>query len=144
MTIPDWFGYRALKAFLLVNPFLHVAGLGLSIWAWKATRKTGYLVVALYFVVVLLGKGFPGSLRVTAGPPAAPALTAQQQQDYTREMTAVDKRYYPAGHPVTQTVVFPLGPIILVAGLWVLVKRDIERHTQAQTSPGVITPAPPA
>ena len=132
MTIPDWFGYKALKAILWLNPFLHVAGLAIAIWAWRATRKTGYIVVALYFVLVLLGKSTPGVLRVVSGPPA-PSFTAQQQQDYTREMTAVDKRYFPAGHPVAQTVVFPLGSIVLVAGLWVLAKRDTKQRAQPTT-----------
>ena len=134
MTIPDWFGYRALKAFLWLNPLVHVAGLAISVWAWRATRKTGYIVVALYFVLALLGKSFPGVLRVVSGAPNAPALTTQQQQEYTREMTAVDKRYFPSGHPVAQTVVFPLGPIVLVAGLWMLAKRDTKQQAQPTIS----------
>ncbi len=134
MTIPDWFGYKALKAILWLNPLLHVAGLAISVWAWRATRKTGYIVVALYFVLALLGKSTPAVLRVVSGPPNAPALTTQQTQEYTREMTAVDKRYFPAGHPVAQTVVFPLGAIVLVAGLWVLAKRDTKQRAQQTTS----------
>ena len=140
MTIPDWIGYKALKAFVLLNPLLHVAGLAISVWAWRATRKTGYILVALYFVLVLLGKGLLGVLRVTSGSPNAPALTAQQQQAYTQELTAVDKRYYPVGHSVTQTVVFPLGSIVLVAGLWILAKRDVKQTVQ-QTTAGQAAPS---
>jgi hypothetical protein len=140
MTIPDWFGYKALKAILWLNPLAHVVGLAISIWAWRVTRKTGYIVVGLYFVLALLGKTFPGVLRVVSGSTKAPALTAAQTQEYTREMTAVDKRYYPAGHPVAQTVVFPLGPIVLVAGLWILAKRDTQQQTQ-QTASAARTPS---
>jgi hypothetical protein len=135
MTIPDWFGYRALKAILWLNPLVHVAGLAISVWAWRATRKTGYIVVALYFVLALLGKSFPAVLRVVTGQPKGQAaLTPQQQQEYTREMMALDKKYFPAGHPVAQTVVFPLGPIVLVAGLWVLAKHDTKKQAQQTTS----------
>ena len=143
MKIPDWLAHAVLKAILWLNPLVHVAGLAISVWAWRATRKTGYIVVALYFVLALLGKSFPAVLRVVSGAPQTQALTAQQQQEYTREMTAVDKRYFPSGHPVAQTVVFPLGPIVLVAGLWVLAKRDVKRRKQpAPTAAGTSSGQP--
>ncbi|HUI07330.1 MAG TPA: hypothetical protein VL486_10040 [Verrucomicrobiae bacterium] len=134
MQIPDWLGYKALRVFLLLNPLIYVAGLAISIWAWRATRKTGYIIVALYFVLAVLGKSFLPFLRVTSDSPRTVALTPQQQQEYTREMTATDKRYFPAGHPVTRTVVFPLGSLVLVAGLWVLAKRDVKHHAELTTS----------
>jgi hypothetical protein len=55
-------------------------------------------------------------------------------------MMALDKKYFPSGHPVAQTVVFPLGPIILVAGLWVLAKRDTKQQAQ-QTISAAGTPS---
>ena len=144
MTIPDWFGYKALKVFLLLNPILHVAGLAIAVWAWRATRKTGYLIVGLYFVVALLGKSFPPFLRVVVGQSKGSALTQQQQQEYTREMSATDRRYFPSGHPVIQTVVFPLGPMVLVTGLWVLAKRDVDGASRtAAPAPNTAT-GPPA
>jgi len=69
MTIPDWFGYKALKVFLLLNPILHVAGLAIAVWAWRATRKTGYLIVGLYFVVA----GGGGTIQRLGADPAAAA-----------------------------------------------------------------------
>lgn len=143
MTVPDWFGYKALKAILWLNPLTHVVGLAISVWAWRATRKTGYIVVGLYFVLALLGKSFPAVLRVVSGPPRAQALTAQQEQEYTREMAALDRRYFPSGHPVAQRVVFPLGPIVLVAGLWILAKRDTQLQAQQPISAAVAPSGPP-
>ena len=128
MTVPDWLGYKVAKGLLWLNPITHVVGLAIAIWAWYVTRKTGYIVIALFFLLVVLGKSSPGVVRVVYGPSKAQLPNPQQAQEYTQQATALDKRYFPAGHPQLQSIPFPLGPIVLVAGLWVLVKRDMKRQ----------------
>jgi len=135
MKIPDWLGYAALKAILWLNPLAHVAGLAIAVWAWRATRKAGYIVVVAYFLLAAFNRTLPAIIRVVSGrPPAQAALTPQQKQEYARELVALDKRYFPLGHPVVRTILFPLGPIVLVTGLWMVAKRDAKRQA-AQATP---------
>lgn len=141
MKIPDWLAYAVLKTILWLNPLAVAAGLAISVWAWAVTRKFGYLLVAVFFLLVAFRWSAPTIIRMVSTRSAAPtALTPQQTQEYTREMTAVDKRFFPSGHPIVQTIQFPLGSLLLVAGLLLVARRDVRRRT-GQTDPSVPGPS---
>ena len=135
MKIPESVAYGGLRAVIWLTPVTHMVGMAIAVWAWRATRKAGYIIVAVYFLLAIFGKTFPAFLSVVSRRSKAQvALTPPQQQEYTREMIALDKRYFPVGHPVLQTILFPLGPIVLVTGLWLVARRDAKRQA------GVIDP----
>jgi hypothetical protein len=157
MTSADWPFYVS-KAVSLLNPLLHLLGLVVCVWAYRFSRKSGYLIIAAYCLMALctlmFGPAIKRMIRERSDPQqeistsaeeeyrqkvaaltekyypgghAQPELSAAAQQQYVEDMNALAKKYYPAGPPgITRTIRydFPLGPIILVLGIWVLARQE--------------------
>ena len=127
MSSSVWFFIQALN---WLNPVLHLLGLVIAVRAFRHSRNWGYLVVGFYFVLVLfslLAKPFIN--RVVSEYRSRDASEALQQKIDTAVQQAVKRvlaeegqRYTP---PSTLNVHFPLGPIVLVAGLWLIAKREV-------------------
>jgi len=127
MRPSDWAFYIGIKAIEWLNPLVHIIGLAVSIWAYRASRRPGYLVVAAYFALA--------TFTLTVSPAISRArhrawqakheLTPEQHEAYWHEYSALDKKYYPLGHgPSHLNINFPFGPILLVAGLWLIARRE--------------------
>ena len=112
-----------------LNPIVHAIGLVLALWAFRCCRRWGYLVVGFYFFLVLFSLLAMPSINRMIRARQAPDYSAQTQQRIDAAVReAIDKvlaeEGRPYGVPITDTVHFPFGPIVLVLGLWLIARRD--------------------
>ena len=138
MNTGDWIFYYATRAIEWLNPVVYLVGLVIAVWAFRRCCKCGYLVVAVYFAL--------SAFTLLAMPSINRAIRAHQAPDYdaqTRQKidAAVHDAIYkvlaeegrPYGVPARRTVRFPFGPTILVAGLWLLAKREPKNPAEQAT-----------
>ena len=126
--------YRAVE---WLDPIVHLIGLGVAAWAFLRCRKRGYVVVAIYFALAVFSLvAMPGINRMLAQR-RTPDLSEQTKQKMNQAMhEAMERVLDEAGHlPIAadMNVNFPLGPILLVTGLWLIARR--ERATEPPAAP---------
>ena len=122
-----------------LNPIVYIAGLAVAVWAFRCCRRWGYLVVGFYFLLVLFTLFAMPSIHRAIQSRNAPNLSEQTEQKISAAVQqAIDRvleeegqRYAP---PQKQTVHFPFGPLVLVIGLWLIAKRDIDEHRANQSA----------
>ena len=127
MTVPRWiFFYDAW-----LNPIVLLVGLAVAIWAFLRCRKRAYLLFSLYFALAV----FLPPLNRAYREYQAPHYSQQTQNEI---QTAVDqaikkviaeKGFHP--QPVIRNIYFPFGSILLVAGLWLVARREPHRPNTA-------------
>jgi hypothetical protein len=132
MHTPDWAFNIGLKVSHWLNPVVHLVGLALCIWAYRSSRKAGYLLVALYFLLAVCSLTLvPAVNRAIAARQPERRLAQEVEHQYIQELGALSEKYYPSGPPPGRiNIPFPLGPIILVLGVWVLAKREPQREAE--------------
>ncbi|HMO52023.1 MAG TPA: hypothetical protein PKE26_17135 [Kiritimatiellia bacterium] len=112
-----------------LNPLVHIVGLGIAVWAYKISLKWGYLAFVAYFILVIFSLvAMPHINRVLAER-RAPDINEIVRQEINAEVDKAIERVlqkHGLDHtgPGTVTVYFPFGPLILVAGLWLIAKRE--------------------
>jgi hypothetical protein len=117
-----------------LTPIVYILGLGIAFWAFFRCRKRGYLVVAAYFALVVFSLlGMP-SIDRSMHAHRPPDISEQTQQKIdVAVQEAIHKvlveEGHPEGIPQNRTVRFPFGPILLVAGLWLVARRETHRPT---------------
>lgn len=129
MSIVDWIIYYGTRAVEWLNPMLHLVGLGVAVWAFRRCGKRGYLVLAFYFGLA--------AFSLVVMPYVNQAIRARRAPDYSAEVElkinkakneAVEKvlaeEGLPYGIPDRRTINFPFGPMVLVAGLWLVARRE--------------------
>ena len=144
MNTGDWIFYYATQAVEWLNPVVYLVGLGIAIWAFRRCRKCGYLVVAIYFALCVFTSLAMPSINRAIRSHQAPDYDAQTRQKVDAAVQqAVDKVLAEAGRPhgvpAKRTVHFAFGQIILVAGLWLLAKRE-PKNTAEQVTEDTNTP----
>jgi hypothetical protein len=123
-----WTFQFSMGALQWLEVVVYLIGLGIAIWAFRRSRKCGYLVLAVYFAVVALWLVFavPVWRAMHANDP--PDVSEQTRQKmYAAERDADKKVLAEAGYPpisVQKTVKIPCGPIALVIGVWLLARRE--------------------
>jgi hypothetical protein len=132
MTLSDWAFYIGTRAIKWLHPLIYIAGLAVGVWAFWKSRKVGYLLVAICFLLVLSSRFIvPVVNRAIATRwPAQSELSPEAQQQYMQEMTALNQKYYPSGSVMSLKLTLPLDQIILVLGLWILAKHESRRITE--------------
>ena len=120
--------YYLCRAIEWLNPVIHLVGLGIAAWAFFRCRKRGYVLVAIYFALAswtLLG--MPSLNRMIAGR-RAPDVSEQTRQKMNQAVREATERVLAeAGNPPIAAqwrIDFPLGPILLVTGLWLVARRE--------------------
>src|ERR1035441_2047007 len=112
------------------DALFQVLGLSISCWAYRVSRKVGYLIVAVYFFVATCSLTvIPKIRRVIYERQHPPTeLSEEMNEKYAIELTALSHKYYPS-HPPSAwlSISFPLGSILLVMGIWVLARQEPER-----------------
>jgi hypothetical protein len=106
---------------------VHLIGLLISAWAYRRSRKAGYLLVAAYFFLAVCSLTVVPAINreIVRRWRSQSELSPEAREQYRRESMALAQKYYPSGSPpATIDIDFPLGPITLVAGIWVLAKRE--------------------
>jgi type II secretory pathway component PulM len=123
MTIGDW----TFEAARWLNTAVYLVGLGIAVWAFLRCRKRGYLVVALFFALVLFSWYVWPPISHAIYTHRTPVRTQQKIDADFQE--AVNQVLAQKGHPVpTQRINIQVAPIVLVFGLWLLVRREPECH----------------
>jgi hypothetical protein len=138
MNTGDWIYYYLTQSVEWLNPIVYLVGFGIAVWAFRRCRKCGYLVVAVYFalsVFTLLAMPSINRAIRTNRPPDYSTQTQQKinaaVQEAINKVLAEEGR--PHGVPQKRTIHFPFGPIILVAGLWLLARREPQNPAEQVT-----------
>jgi hypothetical protein len=121
--------FYLLRSIEWLNPIIYLAGLIICIWAYKNCRKCGYLILAIYFFIVSADLIFGPTIRRALAERSQnkSQLSAEAEKQYQQEFLALNQKYFPSGRTASYKIGFPLGPIILVAGVWMLAKRDSKK-----------------
>ena len=115
--------------FQWLSPAVHLLGLIIGIWAFRKCHKKGYIVISVYFGLALFSLiAMPKINRMLAKQNSV-QISAEAQEKLSQEINEVYQRYYEetegaSAQPMTLNLKFPLGPIILVSGLWILARKE--------------------
>jgi hypothetical protein len=120
--------YYIVKAIGWLNPLIHIAGFLVATWAFRRCRKRGYLVVAAFFALAVFSLlAMPKINRVIAER-RSPDISSQTQERMNQAMhEAMQRVLEEEGHPpivAERRIDFPLGPILLVLGLWLIARKE--------------------
>ena len=118
------------RAIELLNPIVYLFGLGIALWAFWHCRKPGYLLVAVYFVLALFSllvmPSINRAIRVHQYLRDYDAQTRQKMdaaaQDAMQKVLVEQGR--PEGISQVRTIHLPIGPTLLVVGLWLVAKHE--------------------
>lgn len=116
-----------------LNPIVYVAGVAVAVWGFRYCRRWGYLVVGFYFVLGLFALFAMPTIRRAIQARNEPSLSEQTTQKIDAAVRqAIDRVLEEEGQsyapPQKQTVRFPFGPLVLVVGLWLIARRDVDEH----------------
>ena len=127
--------YNMLTAVEWLNPIVYLVGLIIATWAFMRCRKRGYLVVAIYFALVLFSLFAMPSINRAIRAGRAPKISEQYEKKLSEAFRqAADRVFEEEGRPELadeRTVHFPFGPIVLVAGLWLLARHESRAQRSA-------------
>ena len=118
MTVSAWIFFY-LK---WLEPIVLVVGLCIAVWAFLRCRKWGYLAFALYFALAVSLPPINRAFRAYQ----APDVSTQQKIDAALKKVLAEENP-PVALPVYRTVYFPFGRLVLVAGLWLVARRETHR-----------------
>jgi len=118
MTVSAWIFFY-LK---WLEPIVLVVGLCIAVWAFLRSRKRGYLVFALYFAVAVSLQPINRAYRAYQAPDAA----TQQKIDAALKKVLTEENPPVALHQY-RNIYFPYGRLLLVAGLWLVARRETQR-----------------
>jgi hypothetical protein len=121
--------YDMLVAFRWLNSALYFAGLVITGWGFWKSRKRGYLILAAYFLLVCFSLAF-GRTVTRAIWKMQNNASGQAMIDYRQDCQQLEKKYFPSGLAAGPALEFPLGAIVLVAGLWVLTKHESRKSDE--------------
>jgi hypothetical protein len=118
------------KSIEWLNPIVCLIGLVICIWTYKNCRKCGYLVLAIYFFLVTANLIFGPTIHraLASRSHNEPQLSPEVEKQYQQEFLALNQKYFPSGRMATYKIYFPISSIILVAGVWMLAKRDFKNR----------------
>jgi hypothetical protein len=123
--------YYLLKFFEWLTPAAYLIGLAVAIWAFQRCRKNGYLVVALYFALAVFEVMAMPSINRAIQAHRSPSISQQTEEKIAAAtQEAIHKVLAEEGlsyRPVTRYDSITLGPIVLVAGVWLLARKDAFR-----------------
>lgn len=141
MDTGDWIFYYEMRAVEWLNPIVYLVGLAIAVLAFRRCGKRGYLVIAAYFMLSAFTLLAVPSINRAIRARLAPDYDAQTRQKINAaSQEAVQKVLAEAGRPqgvpAKLTFHFPLGPIILVAGLWLLARREPQNPAEPVTAAG--------
>jgi len=123
-TFGDWVLYYAHIVLQWYWPVLHVVGFGLCVYAFKCCRKWGYLIFLLYYLLALFETFL--SPAIDRAIDARTQLSPESIAAYHEELESVHQKYFPKMYATFLNVEFPLGPTLIVIGLWLFARRDVK------------------
>lgn len=123
-----------------LNPIVYVVGLVVAVWAFRCCRRWGYLLVGFYFLLVLFTLFATPSINRAIQVRNVPELSERLDQKISaaaqQAIDRVPQEKTQAQAPPQQRIArFPLGPLVLVLGLWLIARPDIDHHRANKVSP---------
>lgn len=123
--------YYLYKIIPFIYPALYFSGLGITIWAYRVSRKYGYLIIAAYFFLALfslfampfINRIFANRYIYNVKEVSKQEMNSEIDQEISQELQN-DELGHKVSVPAIRQLYFQLGPIILVAGLWLVVKKE--------------------
>jgi hypothetical protein len=131
----------SIKVIQWLNPLVYCVGFALGTWAYWLSRKLGYAFVAAYFLLALCSVFIAPTInRVMAtrwDAQRKSELSPQAHEQFMKEYSALLQKYYPPGNtaPATLNLNVPLGPVVLVLGLWLLAIRESRTTAEPSAAP---------
>ncbi len=115
-----------------MTPIVNGIGVGVATWAYRMTRKNGYLLIAVYFSLALIVAVTAPYLRARSAK-YSPLSEDVQQRLYEATEEILGEAVHTAILPVTYY--FPLGNIILVTGLFLLARNEKKKNAEPDNQP---------
>ena len=138
------FTYYMFRTFEWLNPLIHLLGGVIAIRAFLRCRKNGYLVVAIYFLLGVFTIIAMPSIRRILAERRGPDLSAEvKEKMHIAMQEAADKVMEEAGNPPLahrMNINFPLGPILLVTGVYLISKKETNLQQLRPTEPRKLGP----
>ena len=105
---------------------VYLTGACVGFWAFRRSRKCGYLLVASYFCVAACWPWVRAEInrRRSVSVPVArqQKIDAAVQEAYERVMREEGMQPVPASRDVR----LPLGPLLLGSGVWLLARKEVD------------------
>lgn len=134
MTTGDWLFYYVTEAVKWLEPVLYAVGLVVAVRSFRHCRRRGYIVLALYFGLCIFSVLAMPHINRAIRSRRAPDISEQTRQKIDEAVRQATERVLEeAGHPIvygTHHVSFPLGPLVLVAGVWLLARREPRKEAE--------------
>lgn len=116
-----------------ITPIANAIGAAVALWAYRKSRKLGYSLIAAYFLLAVLVAVTAPILRARSAKYSPyPAEVQEQLSNATEEILGGE--IHTEILPVTYY--FPIGNIILVAGLFLLARN--EKNKKAEQGGGEV------
>ncbi len=137
MTATDWLWHSLMIGIDWLMPIAYATGLVISVWAYRRSRKRGYITIAMFFSLAVyactLAPQVSRAIQQHFWP--QPEITDVQTDAFNHELDKLYEKYYPRPEiQMTRRVSFPLGPILLVTGLWFVTRKETEYEIANQSS----------
>lgn len=120
--------HYVLQALDWLEPLTFALGAGISFCAFRRCRKVGYLVVALYFCVAVFSLLVLPRIKAELHARRTPTQSEETQRKINAAVSeAIERGLSEEGAQsgaVERSIRFPLGPLLLVLGVWLLARRD--------------------
>ena len=129
----NWLILNSPKIMHWFEFLLYLFGLGISLWAYRHGRKSGYLLVGAYFLLAACALSVVPAINRAIGRrwEARVAPSAEAQEQFTRESLALYQKCFHADPPPSAIHInFPLGAIALVAGIYALARYEVRRNAE--------------
>ena len=111
-----------------LSPVVHLLGCIIAIQAFRKSHKKGYFLISIYFALALFQLLISPRINTAIAKKKAALVADEKREMMDREISEVYERYYEEEgvlpEPITVNLPLPLGPIILVSGLWLLARKE--------------------
>lgn len=117
-----------LQALDWLESLTFAVGAGVGFWAFRRCRKIGYLIVTVYFCLAVFSLIALPRIKAEWRARQAPTVTEETQRKISAAIKeAVERVMREEGAPpgaAERGIRFPLGPLLLVLGVWLLARRE--------------------
>lgn len=111
-----------------LEPLTFALGAGVAFWAFRRCRKVGYLLVALYFCLAVFSLVALPRIKAELHARRTPIQSEETQWKINAAVSEAIERVMreESAQPgaVERDIRFPLGPLLLVLGVWLLARRE--------------------
>ena len=130
-----------LQAVDWLEPLTYAVGAVTGFWAFRRCRKSGYLVVAIYFCLAVFSLLALPRIKAELRARQTPKQSEEAQRKIDAAVSeAIDRVMREQGSQpvaVERSIRFPFGPLLLVLGVWLLARREprVQRSDMVSDTP---------